>query len=59
MAEIMRAPFFYVNLLTGLRGEKVIEASKARVDTVKKTKRPLPVISSSRAPSQNEGSIPP
>lgn len=44
MAETMRIPFFQVNVLTGLKGAKVLEYPKACADIIKKAKRPLLVI---------------
>lgn len=44
MAEVMRVPYFQVNVLTGTKGAKVIEDPKACADLIKKAKRPLLVI---------------
>ncbi len=44
MAEMMRTPFFKVNVLTGLKGAKVMEDPKVCADIIKKAKRPLLVI---------------
>lgn len=44
MAEVMRDPFFRVNVLTGTKGAKVIEDPKACADLIRKAKRPLLVI---------------
>lgn len=40
----MRAPFFQVNVLTGLRGAKVIEDPRACASLIQKAVRPLLVI---------------
>ncbi len=44
MAEVMRTPFFQVNVLTGTKGAKVIEDPKACADLIRNAKRPLLVI---------------
>lgn len=44
MVEMMKVPFFQVNVLTGFKGARVIENPKECADLIRKAKRPLLVI---------------
>lgn len=44
MTEAMKVPFFRVNVLSGVKGAKVVEDPKACADVVKKAERPFLVI---------------
>lgn len=44
MTEVMRIPHFKINVLTGIKGAKVVKDPKECADLIRKAKRPLLVI---------------